>query len=112
MKVPKTRQRADKRRTLYDYYRGRCVYCNVEMTEGETTLDHLVTKSAGGRLEVNNLVLACAACNHSRSDRDVIAFMASKRCRNMTDKMRRHVTRKYVAAVGKYTHEKGNEVLA
>lgn len=38
-----------------------CIYCRA--TEGPMHLDHVVAKALGGKDEVSNLVVACAACN-------------------------------------------------
>jgi 5-methylcytosine-specific restriction endonuclease McrA len=75
--------KAPQRRKLFDwiYARdgGRCVYCGaiarrpgpgVRRTPDLATLDHVVPRSKGGRLECGNLVLACRACNNERGIMD------------------------------------------
>jgi 5-methylcytosine-specific restriction endonuclease McrA len=46
---------------------GRCVYCNAPAT----SLDHVVPKSRGGPHTWDNVVSACARCNHGKADRAV-----------------------------------------
>jgi 5-methylcytosine-specific restriction endonuclease McrA len=46
---------------------GRCVYCNA----AATSLDHVVPKSRGGAHSWDNVVSACARCNHVKADRAV-----------------------------------------
>ena len=46
---------------------GRCVYCNAPAT----SLDHVIPKSRGGPHAWDNVVSACARCNHVKADRGV-----------------------------------------
>ncbi len=46
---------------------GRCVYCNAPAT----SLDHVIPKSRGGPHTWDNVVSACARCNHVKADRAV-----------------------------------------
>ena len=46
---------------------GRCVYCSAPAT----SLDHVVPKSRGGPHTWDNVVSACARCNHVKADRAV-----------------------------------------
>ncbi len=46
---------------------GRCVYCNAPAT----SLDHVVPRSRGGPHSWENVVSACARCNHLKADRAV-----------------------------------------
>jgi 5-methylcytosine-specific restriction endonuclease McrA len=83
--------KAPQRRDLFDriYARdgGCCVYCGevarrpgpgVRRAPDLATLDHVVPRSKGGRLECRNLVLACRACNNERGVTDAGAFHARK----------------------------------
>lgn len=45
----------------------RCIYCHT--SSREMTIEHIVTKSQGGRNVWSNLVAACSRCNWLRSDR-------------------------------------------
>lgn len=47
--------------------RGRCVYCGAFGNE----LDHIVPRSKGGADSLDNLVLACRSCNHSKFNHDM-----------------------------------------
>ena len=46
---------------------GRCVYCDA----AATSLDHVVPKSRGGPHTWDNVVSACARCNHVKADRGI-----------------------------------------
>ena len=46
---------------------GRCVYCNA----AATSLDHVVPKSRGGPHTWDNVVSACARCNHLKADHGI-----------------------------------------
>lgn len=59
-------ERADFRKRLKEIYGPMCFYCR---TATGTTLDHLMPRSMTGKSDITNLVLACFACNHEKSDR-------------------------------------------
>lgn len=46
---------------------GRCVYCGA----AATSLDHVVPRSRGGTHTWDNVVAACARCNHLKADRGI-----------------------------------------
>lgn len=55
---------------------GRCLHCKkaivVPLDEGEpasATLEHILPRNHGGGDELENLGLACAACNHGKGRR-------------------------------------------
>ena len=45
-----------------------CMYCKTEFLIEDLTLDHVVPKSAGGLLTLDNLVLACFPCNQRKGN--------------------------------------------
>jgi len=47
-----------------------CIWCGKPLTHRcpDATVDHVVCRSRGGSNAIENLVLACAACNHRRAD--------------------------------------------
>ena len=55
---------------------GRCIHCRRRLTvplsgseRGSATLEHILPKNHGGGDELENLALACAACNHEKGRR-------------------------------------------
>lgn len=61
--------RTEKRLALYIRHGFTCAYCGKDLRHSEPeelTLDHLVPRSAGGKNEASNLILACRSCNCSR----------------------------------------------
>ncbi|GAB4456834.1 MAG: hypothetical protein OHK0029_15420 [Armatimonadaceae bacterium] len=56
---------ASLRRTVRTLYGFACGYCGVSETEvgAFLTIDHYISRDAGGSDEVDNLVYACHACN-------------------------------------------------
>lgn len=52
--------------------RHRCAWCGAP----GSTIDHLVPVSRGGQSRLDNCVVACRACNHSRNNRLPSAFAA------------------------------------
>jgi len=47
----------------------KCVYCGKAPPQSELQIDHIVPVSRGGTNAVENLVAACAECNHGKRDR-------------------------------------------
>lgn len=69
----------------FQHQRGRCWYCGVQMWHSDLaelpgipkraarllqcTAEHLIARSDGGQDVANNVVAACAHCNHTRHKR-------------------------------------------
>jgi 5-methylcytosine-specific restriction endonuclease McrA len=69
VRVPRAVQRKISRRALFARDGWRCVYCGDG--HGRLTLDHVVPRSRGGQSVWENVVTACAPCNHRKGDRTV-----------------------------------------
>jgi HNH endonuclease len=56
-----------------------CVWCRTPITYQSihATLDHIRCRSHGGADALDNLVLACASCNHRRANAPASAFLQS-----------------------------------
>jgi 5-methylcytosine-specific restriction endonuclease McrA len=50
---------------------SRCVYCNTPLTPNQVHLDHVLPRSKGGTDAQDNLVVACAGCQHWKGDKTV-----------------------------------------
>jgi len=60
-----------------------CVWCHCKLThdhreENFFTVDHVVTRSAGGTYVAENLVLACKLCNNKRQNKTILQFLAEE----------------------------------
>ena len=57
-----------------------CVWCRKPLTfrSPEATVDHVRCRSRGGGNALENLVLACARCNHARSDTEAELWFARR----------------------------------
>jgi 5-methylcytosine-specific restriction endonuclease McrA len=66
VRVPRAVQRKISRRALFARDGWRCVYCG---NGGRLTLDHVVPRSRGGQSVWENVVTACATCNHRKGNR-------------------------------------------
>ena len=53
------------RRAVFARDGGRCAYCSGPAE----TIDHVMPRSRGGQHDWDNVVAACARCNHSKCDR-------------------------------------------
>lgn len=62
--------------------KGRCMWCRAAVPATSATLEHIVPKRDGGRLEPTNLGMACGPCNWHR-DRTprILAFLLLLRYR-------------------------------
>lgn len=48
--------------------KGLCVYCDVNLTNENATMDHIIPRSWGGKTSgIMNTVLACEQCNSFKS---------------------------------------------
>src|SRR5216684_4152280 len=65
--VSRAVQRKISRRALFARDSWRCVYCGS--TAGRLTLDHVIPRSRGGESVWENVVTACAPCNHHKGNR-------------------------------------------
>jgi 5-methylcytosine-specific restriction endonuclease McrA len=54
---------------LYKRDQGKCSYCGKEITQKESTIDHIIPKSKGGSNTWENICLACKPCNVFKDDR-------------------------------------------
>jgi 5-methylcytosine-specific restriction endonuclease McrA len=48
-----------------------CYYCGDRISISRMHIDHIVPLSKGGAHSVENLCVACAPCNHSKSDKPI-----------------------------------------
>lgn len=60
---------ADDIRLILRSQKGRCWYCQAEITADNMHIDHRVPLSRGGTNAPENLVATCPACNLSKNDR-------------------------------------------
>lgn len=77
----------NRRAALFDEQEGRCFYCSTRMrpppftpqrTPHDTTLEHLIPFSEGGRRGFPNEVAACNGCNSSRGTTSWLLFYCLK----------------------------------
>jgi 5-methylcytosine-specific restriction endonuclease McrA len=55
-----------------------CAYCGIAECDGDDThLDHIVPRARGGT-DRENLTASCAACNFSKNDLSLLAFLLVK----------------------------------
>ena len=57
------------RSNIYSHYKKKCCYCAKQISTFDSTLDHVVPRSKGGRTEWLNIVLACRPCNARKADK-------------------------------------------
>lgn len=46
-----------------------CQYCNIDLTDKDATIDHIIPRSKGGSSSWVNMVAACRDCNLSKGNR-------------------------------------------
>ena len=52
-----------------------CFYCRIPLNFYNSTLDHKVPKSKGGKNNIENLALSCYSCNSRKSSKSVEEFL-------------------------------------
>jgi 5-methylcytosine-specific restriction endonuclease McrA len=71
LKALRGRRRAIKfsRENVYARDSGRCQYCGLKIPRHESTYDHVVPRSRGGKTSWENVVIACVPCNQRKGGR-------------------------------------------
>ncbi len=67
-----------KRKQLYQEQGGRCFYCDEPITLEQSTFDHKIPQSRGGKDGKYNLVIACFPCNKERGTMNHLVFLFRK----------------------------------
>ena len=62
IKVPPKNQKPN-RKNIFIRDKGKCQYCNKNLSYNSSTIDHVIPRSKGGSSMWNNLVLCCGPCN-------------------------------------------------
>ena len=60
--------------TVYGRYGGHCAICGCPVSKDKMTIDHIMPLSSGGTNAINNLQLACGACNQAKSNMTMDEF--------------------------------------
>jgi 5-methylcytosine-specific restriction endonuclease McrA len=75
-----------------------CHYCGIQCyrvlyrglnVERQATADHKRPKCQGGKSELDNLVLACRACNLEKGEGDYLGFWKQKESLRMNENLKR-----------------------
>jgi hypothetical protein len=74
----KTPRKISKRaRAVFDSSGGKCHYCDTTLTlDGRWHIEHKMPRALFGGSEQENLVAACAPCNHAKRDKTDLEFIA------------------------------------
>jgi 5-methylcytosine-specific restriction endonuclease McrA len=56
-----------------------CTYCRQSITLKESTIDHIIPLSKGGKNNYDNLCIACGPCNIAKADMSVEEFKQLRR---------------------------------
>ncbi|GMH79438.1 hypothetical protein TrLO_g3610 [Triparma laevis f. longispina] len=87
--IPEATQKspAFTRRNIFLRDDYKCQYCSSKFAPRDLTLDHVVPRCEGGRLEWKNAVSCCRVCNGRKGCKSL------KECENIGMKLRRNPTR-------------------
>lgn len=76
-KVARPRKISKRARAVFDASGGKCHYCETVLTlDGRWHIEHKMPRALFGGSEQDNLVAACAPCNHAKRDKTDLEFMA------------------------------------
>jgi 5-methylcytosine-specific restriction endonuclease McrA len=67
--IPRHRQPPCSRRGVLTRDRETCQYCGAQPGRAQLTIDHVLPRAHGGTTSWENVVAACAACNHRKANR-------------------------------------------
>ena len=67
--IPRHRQLPCSRRGVLARDRETCQYCGTQPGRAHLTIDHVLPRAQGGTTAWENVVAACAACNHRKANR-------------------------------------------
>jgi 5-methylcytosine-specific restriction endonuclease McrA len=67
--IPRVRRLACTRRAVLVRDRETCQYCGAQPGRAQLTIDHVLPRTQGGTTAWENVVAACAACNHRKGGR-------------------------------------------
>ena len=90
--VQRKHRSAVTREMLYKQYDGRCQLCGKKLTLDNMTLDHIVPLNLGGADRLENIQIACFACNQFKSNIrpedfeqkiiDIFLYQMKQKCAN------------------------------
>lgn len=90
--VQRKHRSAMTREMLYKQYDGRCQLCGKKLTLDNMTLDHIVPLNLGGADRLENIQIACFACNQLKKNilpedflnrvTNVFMYQMEKKCRH------------------------------
>jgi uncharacterized protein (TIGR02646 family) len=66
--VNQSKKRLNRKIRVLREQKGKCVYCQEDLTVNTFTFDHIQPKSQGGPNGLHNLVGSCYSCNQSLAD--------------------------------------------
>ena len=58
--------RREFRNHIFEEWRWKCAYCDVELNEITATIDHIIPKFRGGHHVKTNMCCCCTECNRSK----------------------------------------------
>ena len=67
--IPRHRRLPCSRRGVLARDRETCQYCGAQPGRAHLTIDHVLPRAHGGTTTWENVVAACAACNHRKANR-------------------------------------------
>ncbi len=67
--IPRSRKLPCSRRAVLARDGEACQYCGAQPGRAHLTIDHVLPRSQGGTTAWENVVAACAACNHRKANR-------------------------------------------
>lgn len=74
---PKPRKITKRAKAVFEASEGKCHYCGTVLTlNGKWHIEHKFPRALFGGSEQENLVAACAPCNHAKRDKTDLEFIA------------------------------------
>ena len=64
-----SRRKRPSKKTIWTRDKGKCQYCEKDLTIKDCTIDHVIPKSRNGLHTWDNVVIACRKCNQKKGNK-------------------------------------------
>ena len=61
-------------RLAFEIHGGDCFYCEQPVKKGDLSIDHAEPAASGGKSHLQNLLIACTACNQKKGPKPIERF--------------------------------------